>query len=211
MDRSTEFTFGVPWVMSFFHQDWMLDASTEAEAVAGQFVEELEPEAVLLVRRDARLLHDVLPADHITALWEGGVEGGERFFHRGRVTDGAAWMRQLMEVCDAWLARRPAPVTLSGADRYEGTELAGRVRAAVGEFDGVLDREVVQALTECVDRCTPDLAFRLLLRALPVRSDALSPHYLRLSRERYARLAELGRAFRYGAYVVGDIEYLVDA
>jgi len=211
MDRSTEFTFGVPWVMSFFHQDWTLDASTEAEAVAGQFVEELEPEAVLLVRRDARLLHDALPADHVTVLWEGCVEGGERFFHRGRLTDGATWMWQLIDLCDAWLARRPDRVTLSEADRYEGRELVGRVRAAVEEFDGVLDRDVVRALVGCVDRCTPDLAFRLLLRALPIRSDALSPHYLRLSTERYTRLEELGRAFRYGKYVVGDIEYLVEA
>ncbi|MEU1482386.1 hypothetical protein [Streptomyces sp. NPDC005752] len=211
MGRSTEFTFGVPWVMSFFHRDWAPDASTEADAVAGQFVEELEPEAVLLVRRDARLLHDALPADRVTVLWEGCVEGGERFFHRGRLTDGAAWTRQLTGVCDTWLARRPAPVTLSGADRYDGPELAGRVRAAVEEFDGVLEGEMVRALTECVDRCTPDLAFRLLLRALPVRSDALSPQYLRLSTERYARLAELGTAFRYGEYVVGDVGHLVDA
>ena len=211
MDRSTEFTFGIPWVMSFFHQDWTLDASTEAEAVAGQFVEELEPEAVLLVRRDARLLHDVLPAGHVTVLWEGCVEGGGRFFHRGGPTDGATWMRQLIGLCDVWLARLPDPVTLSEADRYEGRELAGRVRAAVDGFDDVLDRELVRALTECVDRCTPDLAFRLLLRALPIRSDSLSPHYLRLSRERYTQLVELGAAFRYGEYVVGDIEYLVDA
>ncbi|MBM7441402.1 hypothetical protein [Streptomyces sp. HB132] len=211
MDRCTEFTFGVPWVMGFFHRDWALDAPTEAEAVAGQFVEELEPEAVLLVRRDARLLHDALPADRVTVLWEGCVEGGERFFRRGRLTDGAAWMRQLTGVCDRWLARRPDPVTLSGADRYDGPELAGRARAAVEEFDGVLDEEVVRALTECVDRCTPDLAFRLLLRALPVRSDALSPGYLCLSTERYARLAELGAAFRYGEYVVGDVAHLVDA
>ncbi|MFF9587956.1 hypothetical protein ACF1FX_01795 [Streptomyces sp. NPDC014646] len=61
MDRSTEFVFGVPGVMSFFHQDWRLGASTEAEAVAGRFVE--EPDAVLPVRRDALLLHDGLPHD----------------------------------------------------------------------------------------------------------------------------------------------------
>ncbi|MFE7430021.1 MULTISPECIES: hypothetical protein [unclassified Streptomyces] len=68
MDRSTEFVFGVPWVMSFFHQDWRLGASTEAEAVAGRFVE--EPDAVLPVRRDALLLHGGLPHDRITVLRE---------------------------------------------------------------------------------------------------------------------------------------------
>ncbi|MER6118347.1 hypothetical protein [Streptomyces sp. NPDC001743] len=211
MDRSTEFTFGIPWVTSFFHQDWKLDASTEAKAVAGEFVEELDPEAVLLVRRDARLLHEGLPAGQITVLWEGCVEGGEYFFHRGRLTDGAEWMRQVIEVCDAWLARRRDTVTLSEADRYEGRELTGQVRSAIELFDGWLRREMIEALTECVGRCTPDLAFRLLLRALPRRSAALSPHYLYLSKEQYARLASLGQEFRYGEYVVSDVTYLVDA
>ncbi|MFB7078458.1 hypothetical protein [Streptomyces sp. NPDC056308] len=210
MDRSTEFMFGIPWVMSFFHQDWTLDASTEAEAVADQFVEELEPAAVLLVRRDARLLHDGLSPDRLTVLWEACVEGGEYFFRRGRIADGAAWMRQVLEVCDAWLARRPDTVTLSATDQYEGRELAGQVLSAVDEFSGVLGQETVRALAECVRRCTPDLAFRLLLRALCVKSDSLSPHYLRLSKEQYARLATLERAFRYGEYVVSDIEHLVD-
>ncbi|WP_328668186.1 hypothetical protein OG905_13345 [Streptomyces sp. NBC_00322] len=209
MDRSTEFTFGIAWIMSFFHQDWTLDASTEAEAVADQFVEELEPDAVLLVRRDARLLLDGLPSDWITVLWEGCAEGGEYFFRRGRVTDGAEWMRQVIGVCDAWLSRRPDTTTLLGADRYEGRELADEVLSAVEEFRGVLDREVADALAECV-RHTPDLAFRLLLRALPMKSASLSPESLYLSEEQYARLAALGKAFHYGEYVVSDIKYLVD-
>ncbi len=78
------------------------------------------------------------------------------------------------------------------------------------EFRGFLDREVADALTECVRRCTPDLAFRLLLRALPMKSASLSPEYLYLSEEQYARLAALGKAFHYGEYVVSDIKYLVD-
>lgn len=87
--RSTEFAFGVPWIMSSFHQDWTLSASTAPAAVADQFVEELEPEAVLLVRRDARLLLEGLPPDRITELWQQGVEGGERFYHRDCARDGA--------------------------------------------------------------------------------------------------------------------------
>jgi hypothetical protein len=107
MDRFTEFTFGIPWIMSFFHQDWTLDAATEREAVVNQFVEELEPEAVLLVRRDTRLLLDGLPSERITLLWERGAEGGEYFFRRGRVTDGAEWMREVIGVCDASVGRTP--------------------------------------------------------------------------------------------------------
>lgn len=211
MHRSTEFTFGLPWVASFFHQDWRLDASSEADAVAGQFVEELEPEAVLLVRRDARMLHEQLPAERITTLWTGCVESGEDFFLKSQLTDGAEWVRQVIEVCDAWLLHHPHAVTLSEADRYEGRELDGRVGNIITEFADWFDRDMVQALAECVDRCTPDLAFRLLLQALPEASRAFSPDYLELSREQYARLASLGREFRYGEYVVSDVEHLACA
>ncbi|TRV78537.1 hypothetical protein FKN01_12620 [Streptomyces sp. 130] len=198
-------------MVSFFHQDWRLDASTEADAVAGQFVEELEPQAVLLVRRDAQLLHERLPAERITTLWNGCVESGERFFRNSRLADGAEWMRQVIAVCDEWILRHPHTVTLSEADQYEGRELDGRVRSAIAEFEDWFDRGMVQALIECVELCTPDLAFRLLLQALPRASAASSPDYLELSKQQYARLASLGREFRYGAYVVSDVEYLARA
>ena len=209
MDRSTEFMFGVPWIMSFFHQDWTLSASTAAAAVADQFVEELEPEAVLLVRRDARLLLEGLPPDRITELWQQGVEGGERFYHRGRARDGAEWMGQVIGVCDAWLARRSDTPALSGADCFEGRDLADQVRSVVEEFRAVLGEEVTDVLVECVRHCSPDLAFRLLLQVLPTNSASLSPEDLYLSAEQYARLEALGAAFRYGEYVVSDVKYLV--
>jgi hypothetical protein len=211
MERSTEFMFGIPWIMSFFHQDWTLDASTAAEAVADQFVEELEPEAVLLVRRDAELLLDKLPSDRITVLWQQGVETGEHFFRRARAMDGAEWMRQVLGLCDAWLSRRSDASALSGADRYEGKELAGQVLSVVEDFRDSIGGEVADALAECVRHSTPDLAFRLLLQILPTRSALLSPEYLYLSAEQYAGLEALGKAFHYGQYVVSDIEYLVTA
>ncbi|MEJ8638081.1 hypothetical protein [Streptomyces sp. MS2.AVA.5] len=210
MDRSQEFMFGIPWIMSFFHQDWRMDAATEVEAVADQLVEELEPETVLLVRRDARLLLDGLLSDRITVLWEGCADEGKYFFRRGRVTDGAAWMREVIGVCDAWLSRRTDTPALCDADRYEGTELASEVLTAVEEFTSLLDREVVDALAECARCCTPDLALRLLLRALPMKSASLSPNYLYLSEGQYERLQALGKDFHYGEYVVSAIDYLVE-
>lgn len=208
-ERYTEFTFGVPWIMEFFHQDWRLDASTPAEAVANQFVGELEPVSVLLVRRDAGLLLDGLTSGQIKALWEGCAEATASFFHR-HVAAGDEWMRQVVEVCDAWLSRRAGTSGLSEADRYGGDELAAEVMAEVEEFRDVLDPEVVDALAESVRRCSPDLAFRLLLRALPKKSASLSPEYLYLPEEQYARLEALGNAFHYGEYVVSGIRYLVD-
>ncbi|GGK51196.1 hypothetical protein [Streptomyces flaveus] len=211
MERHTEFMFGVPWIMGFFHQDWSLDASMAAEAVAHQFVEELEPTAVLLVRRDAQLLLGNLTSAQIEALWVGCLEWGHSFFPR-RVADGAEWMRQVIGVCDAWLSCRTETPTLSGADQYEGRELAGQVLTEVAEFGSVLDLEVADALSECVRSCTPDLAFRLLLRALSERNSALPMEQrFSLTREQYARLEEIGRALNYGEYVVSDIKYLVDS
>ena len=78
------------------------------------------------------------------------------------------------------------------------------------EYREVLGGEVADALAECVRRCTPDLAFRLLLQVRPTRSASLSPGYLYLSAEQYAGLEALGKAFHYGEYVVSAIEHLVD-
>lgn len=207
--RSTEFIFGLPWVMGFFHQDWTRDHSEETAAVADQFVEELDPESVLLVRRDATWLLDGLGPSQITTIWEGCAENGTYFFRRGRVTDGAQWMRQIIALCDSWLSQRsPVPV-LSGADLHEGRELAGPVLDEVREFAPVLGPDVADVLAECVRSCCPDLAFRLLLRALS--SAAQSPDHTTLSRGQYARLSDLGRGFDYGEYVVSDLQYLVEA
>ncbi|MGJ5897506.1 hypothetical protein DF268_45790 [Streptomyces sp. V2] len=206
--RSTDFTFGIPWIMGFFHQDWTLEATTEAEAVARQFVAELEPESVLLVRRDALMLLDGLSSEQMKVLWEGCSWDGEYFFRRG-VTDGAQWMRQVIDVCNAWLARRTDTPVLSGADRYEGRELIGEVLPLIAEFSGDNGDDVTAALTECARRCTPDLAFRLLLRALTSKSSASPGGYVRLSRDQYARLEAMGVAFQYGEYVITDVEYLV--
>ncbi|MFF3820340.1 hypothetical protein ACFYYD_27745 [Streptomyces bluensis] len=195
--------------MGFFHQDWTLSAATEVEAVADQFVEELEPEAVLLVRRDALLLLGNLTSDQIKVLWEGCADGGKYFFRRGRVTEGDQWMRQVIEVCDAWLSGRPEAPSLTEADTYEGNDLADQVLAALEEFSGVLDPQVADALGACVRSCTPDLAFRLLLRALVERSASRSPEGVSLSVGQYARLERLGAALHYGEFVVSDVDHLV--
>lgn len=95
------------------------------------------------------------------------------------------------------------------ADRYGGGELIGDVVAAIAEADGDNGTELTAALTECAYRCTPDLAFRLLLQAL-ANKDSTSPGgYARLNREQYARFDAIGAALRYGEYVVTDVEHLV--
>ncbi|MFI1733642.1 hypothetical protein ACH40E_31395 [Streptomyces acidicola] len=76
------------------------------------------------------------------------------------------------------------------------------------EFREVLDPQVADALGACVRSCTPDLAFRLLLRALVERSASRSPEGVSLSVGQYASLDRLGVALNYGEFVVNDVDHL---
>ncbi|WP_327696973.1 hypothetical protein [Streptomyces sp. NBC_00459] len=209
--RSTdESDFGVTWLMSMFHEDWSHHGPTAADAVGYHLCDELDPESVLAVRRDARLLL-LLPSETIEVLWLAGTAVGPSFFSgfsggRTGVTSGTRWMETLTGLCDAWLSRHaqsavPAAVPVE----WDGVELADAVLAEIGE-DRVVPERAGRALAECVHHCTPDLAFRLLLRAM-ARTGAASG--ATLSPEHYARLAALGSAFHYGEFVVVNVEYLV--
>ncbi|MER5974399.1 hypothetical protein ABT112_32615 [Streptomyces sp. NPDC002055] len=112
--------------------------------------------------------------------------------------------------CEAWLSRRPDTRALTGPDLDEGRGLADEVLSTVTEFNGILDQKVTVALAECVRVSTPDLAFRLLLQALSIKSAAMFPDAVNVSEAQYARLEALGRAFHYGEFVVGDVEHLTE-
>ncbi|MGN9821343.1 hypothetical protein ACTMUQ_39205 [Streptomyces sp. SD11] len=162
--------------------------------MADQFVEELDPESVLLVRRDATWLLDGLSPGRVTTIWEGCAENGAYFFGRSRVADGAQWMRQVIALCDSWLLQQPSVPALSAVDLYEGRELADRVLDGVREFESTFGPRTANALAECVRSCCPDLAFRLLLHALS--SAAQSPDHTTLSQGHTSRHAGSGDAGR---------------
>ncbi|UPZ26501.1 hypothetical protein MUK60_00975 [Streptomyces sp. LRE541] len=157
--------------------------------MADQFVEELDPESVLLVRRDATWLLDGLSPGRVTTIWERCAEKGAYFFGRSRVADGAQWMRQVIALCDLWLLQQPSVPALSAVDLYEGRELADRVLDGVREFESTFGPRTANALAECVRSCCPDLAFRLLLRALS--SAAQSPDHTTLSQGQYVQMPDL--------------------
>ncbi|MGW3953034.1 hypothetical protein ACWEKM_19435 [Streptomyces sp. NPDC004752] len=202
--RSSEFMFGIPWVASFFHQDWSSEAATPALVIAGQFTEDLAPVHVALVRRDAQRLLGGLSSDQNTALWKGCAETGPYFFRPGRMSDGAQWMRQVLDVCDTWLSEQSGQAHLREGDLYDGLELADRVLAAIREHRPYLSSDVGDALEEAVGSCTPELAFRLLLCALPNASR--SPRYFSITNEQYLSLVQLATAFDYGEYVLSGLE-----
>ncbi|MFD3586442.1 hypothetical protein [Streptomyces sp. NPDC058683] len=208
MHRTDEFDFGVTWLMSQFHEDWSHNGPTAVAAAEYHLWDELAPDAVLAVRHDARLLLR-LPSATIEALWQAGTATGPAFFSGGPtgLTSGAQWMETLVALCDAWLARNAVdgvhPSTAAGAG--DGEELADAVLAEIAEARFVPDT-VRRDLAECARQCTPDLAFRLLLRAMVQAGTGSGAE---LSPERYARLERLGSALHYGEFVVSEVRHLV--
>ncbi|MFD3500023.1 contact-dependent growth inhibition system immunity protein [Streptomyces sp. NPDC058676] len=198
MQRFTEFDFGVSWVMGFFHQDWSYEGDTAAEVVAHHFPKEADEE-VLAVRRDARTLVDHLPSETLEVLWTAGAEYLPSF---ERIT-GSEWTRTVIALCDARLSAKADVRPLTGADTEDGSAHRDAVVAEIGQAS-FLDAEVREALVECAHRCTPDLAFRVLLRATTnARGAALSP-------DQYKRMETIGSALHYGEYVVDGVRYLVE-
>jgi hypothetical protein len=199
--------FGVTWLMGMFHADWTHNGPTAAEAVGYHLWDELDPESVVAVRRDAALLLR-LPSATIEALWLAGTETGPSFFSGGRtgVTSGTRWMETLTGLCDSWLSRHTGvEVAAAVPAEWDGMELSDTVLAEISAA-GFLPDEVGRALTECVRRCTPDLTFRLLLGAMQQIGSASGAA---LSPEHYARLTALGSALHYGEFVVPQVQHLV--
>ncbi|MFF7282211.1 hypothetical protein [Streptomyces griseorubiginosus] len=116
-------------------------------------------------------------------------------------------METLIGLCDTWLsrhARTGEPV--NAPTERDGPEPADAVLAEIAAAAFVPD-DVRRALTECVRRCTPDLGFRLLLRAMQQIGTASGAT---LAPEHYARLAALGSALRYCEFVVSEVRHLVE-
>ncbi|MGV9561993.1 hypothetical protein [Streptomyces sp. NPDC003480] len=206
MQRFTESDFGLTWLMSMFHYDWTHNGETGAEAVRYHLGAELDPEEVLCLRRDAQLLLDRLDPGTIETLWQAGTYPEGTFCDPRRgFTSGDEWMATIIRLCDAWLSGKRNIRPLSGADTEDGAKVADTVLAEIGQARFLPDG-IRHALDECVRCCTPDLAFRLLLRAIP---GSVKGFELPLSPEQYARLEKLGSALHYGPYVVSEVKHLV--
>ncbi|MYS43576.1 hypothetical protein GTY23_20510 [Streptomyces sp. SID5998] len=207
MKRFDDADFGLTWLTTMFHEDWTHNGATGAEAVRYHLDPDLEPAAVLAVRRDARSLLDGLDTATIETLWQAATNPGGTFLDPRRgFTSGSAWLDTIVHLCDAWLAARHVDTVLTGADTEDGAELRDAVLVEI-DSTRFLPDDIRRALTRCALRCTPDLAFRLLLRAIAETGHRTAA---RLSREQYARLCVLGSALHYGQFLVPEVEYLVD-
>ncbi|MFF8998912.1 hypothetical protein ACF1GW_24510 [Streptomyces achromogenes] len=197
MPRFTDFDFGVSQVMGYFHQDWHHDGDDAADVVARQLAASCDEEALAL-RRDARALGN-LPSPTLKVLWYAGADYMQKLEWLG---GAAEWTRTLVRLCDARLSAAKVR-SLTGADVEDGTAC---LDAVLAEIDAArfLDPEVRAALTDCARRCTPDLAFRVLLRTMMSTPD------VSLSPEQYRRLEAVGSALQYGEFVVDSVKYLVE-
>jgi hypothetical protein len=198
VERFTAFDFGVSWVMSFFHQDGTHDGDTAADIVAKHLSESAD-ELALAVRRDTRTLLDNLPSETLEVLWTAGAQYMASF----KGTSGSEWTRTVIGLCDARLAVKAGVRPLTGADVEDGWGCRDAVITEIERAE-FLAAEAREALVDCARHCTPDLAFRVLLRAiLNAPGGSLSP-------EQYTRMEAIGSALHYGEFLVDSVVFLVE-
>ncbi|MFF7755258.1 hypothetical protein ACFZCP_39950 [Streptomyces sp. NPDC007971] len=109
-----------------------------------------------------------LPSSALEALWYAGAQYIPGLQPLG---GGAEWTRTVVGLCDARLSANADVRPLTGADADDGRAC---LDAVVAETDGTrfLEAGVRAALTDCASRCTPDVAFRVSLRAITFFSKA---------------------------------------
>ncbi|MFF8597631.1 hypothetical protein ACF065_01695 [Streptomyces sp. NPDC015232] len=200
MNRFSEFDFGLSWIMTQFHQDWLLDADTAAGLVAKYLAHPAEQD-VVAVRRDAVALLEKLPSNTLEVLWDAGAE---YLPSRRLIGTGTEWTAKVVELCDARLSTMANVPVLSAADTEDGW---GHSDAVIAEIEATqsLAADVRAGLIDCARLCAPELAFRLLLRVMVVdRVAALTPAH-------YARLEAIGADLHYGEFVVDNVRFLIDS
>lgn len=134
--------------------------------VANQFVDDLDPETVLLVRRDARLLLVALAPDQIEVLWQSAAEKDALRFGDSPASESPpVWMRTVIRECDRWLENHKYD-RLSGGDLEDGFRVVDEIVEEIRIYRDSIGTDSVEALTVCARRCTPDLAFRFFLAAI---------------------------------------------
>lgn len=203
MRRFTDFDFGITGLMDTFHIDWVMEGDA-LHALNEYLWSELNPKEVVLLRRDASTLLSSLTCQEIETLWLKSIAGSFPF--GGVIGSGRDWMRMIIDQCDAWLSGKPEP-QLSTGDLYDGLEERDAVLLLIDEMSeaGALPAieqgeypPVSTVLTECARRCTPDLAFRFLIRMV-LRSG------VRLTAEQYGPLLRQAEAFSYGEFLMANL------
>lgn len=197
MRRFTDFDFGLTWLASNFHADWRIIGGP-VKVLDATFWDELDPRAVELVRRDAGLMLGMPTARDIEILWTMATEGGSPF--GAEITSGSSWMEVIVTKCETWMAGKPA-LRLGEADECSGADLADAVSAEISRI-WPPESETALSLVGCLNNCTPDLAFRFLLRGIV-------SNFIDMAVDQYRRFSRIGGKLHYGEFLVSETEFLV--
>ncbi|MFD8494920.1 hypothetical protein [Amycolatopsis sp. NPDC059657] len=194
----TDFDYGITGLASQFHEDWG-HVGGPMDVVETTMRDDDDHAEVIALRNDAMLLLDGLESDEIERLWLASAYSGNFFGSRTfGITTGAQWMERIIERCDRRLASHSAPTSrIPGPGRQLASTVTAEVTEALSEHD------LCAVLVKCVSECSPDLAFRFLLRVIGERRH-------RFSTTLYERYARLGEEFGYGEFVVSDVKYLTE-
>ncbi|MEU8591945.1 hypothetical protein AB0C59_33975 [Streptomyces sp. NPDC048664] len=159
-----------------------------------------------------RLLTDsTLSDDAVTALWRTAARrsGADEAFD----ADGRAWLREIAEVCTAWLAGvAPSYVSRAPTHREDVREPVlhevrdvrpALDRAVARQTSGAAADAITPLLEETVTSVDPDLGFRLLLHLVD-RYDVA------IGETQFLRYKEIGARLGFrGAYVTDQVSECV--
>ncbi|MDF9815749.1 hypothetical protein [Streptomyces sp. SPB162] len=204
----SDWDFGLSELSKRFDERWVLEV-TAREAVASVAARADGMAARAILEDATRLLTSSLPAWAVTAVWQGAT-GRQHDLERLEV-DGRHWLSEVAEVCVEQLRAndpayrsvtpKPAPDTRAGAVLDELLLAGPALRAAAM---GRTYREVaglVSALDMVVTQVSPDLGFRLFLRAM-------CEYWVPISQAQYDRYEALGEHFGFGEFHVDDVRFL---
>lgn len=201
--------FGFTDLGQAFHSGWRYDGS-DIEVLTGYITGNPAWLAESILLDTLRLEAADLPAWQIEALWSVATHPFHDLRREGQ--DGPDWLRRITGLCrdrlhtDGRTTEESAPPSPYG--HLTGVVLDEILLASQGITEGSLRWPgtyvpgIAPALNEVAAKVCPDLAFRLLLRALA----KVGP---RISQEQYNRYTALGKHFDYDKHVVGTYDHLM--
>ncbi|MEU6484301.1 hypothetical protein [Streptomyces sp. NPDC046887] len=209
-DRSREFDFGISGLSTWFDSTWTVEYVSPTDVVRAAVVGHGGRSGAHIADDAVRLWASPLSADALGQLWQGAT-GCAHVLGRWSI-DGRRWMRQIVDVC---VGCGTADAKILSAERFPSPpgELLPQVLAELRDaqdrlWQGVTERgdegwlpDLVGALEQCIVDVSPDVGFRLFLRAL-------NEYWVPATTESYDRWVELGERFGYGEFVVHVVEHL---
>ncbi|GAA2132231.1 hypothetical protein GCM10009760_06970 [Kitasatospora kazusensis] len=205
-EHLTEFDFGLTGLTTQFHSDWTGTPQEIIERCADS-----SPAAHAILEDVLRLLESPLPTWAITVLWQAAT--GREFDLAYLGIDGRDWLHQIVDVCTERVRRDdpafvaatppPAPNALTGAVLDELLAAGPALTTSTMSRDSCEVSGVVPALELVITQVSPDLGFRLFLRAM-------ARYWVPINSVQYNRFIALGELFGYGDFHVNDVQFLLD-